>query len=1091
MITNKEVIISVSKTISKKILYVAVVIAMLAMMIPMAIPVSATTFNGLTMTTANSAGTQVDDSVYDVIGTVVTVTASGPADNWTANTVGGGQILPIATGATWAQFVSYSQTAASITARLISSGATLGPITKKWGNGITTAFTQTNTSSYVTWNEGAKTWTGSTTVTDTVTAQFSSVEPSGNPGPHVAQGMILNWYLIDGYQNVPMSPMEANPSPQDYTTGLTGMVGDLVPARFAQITGGTTPPGTAYTRYTYIRTISGADGTSQITITTNGEESIKIVVIPEYPGDPQIATTPEVTTYNFKTREMEVVPQVRWAGEKIVLEADFGVTSELASGYYVKWSLSNESPGSLTSVNGISAFNYTNTSMTVWAPINAVTGLSQVMLECANQGQVDVVATLYLASNGETQENQQLFTVYYLKLESITLSDVVGKRSLYNTSTGVLTSHKDGLFTPSNPWNPALDWETANAAQADNDTINVSTDTLLRARVKGWFESGDPSWRTARYVSLTNSSIDQAANAPGSMLLPAGRWVLPDDWALLSGTVNRIHWDISVDPSVHSVMALNDPLGPYTKSGVTVAAKPVIGPFSPGLEVMTDTGWAAAITSTDSLRMNKTVVPDGVINSWDAPMPPAKVAFEITDPLNVKVNGVMQGVGYFKDAWKTGIYYIGTGTGAGINTPTNYTNPFYFANIPAHELIPPTNANGGYDGDSVGINNPSDPMGAGPFWKSITEPDGTITPQSHTLPTKVEVYSDNHCEAMVYLNGYSNLHREMYDGGADVPLNTTVGHTTVTAYADYPYYRSHPVFASNSVQKTWFWSGQVLGVDGSAQMPMVLTAGHTDNPAASDYITLVTGSSYTAANATGTSNKHVVWVWATDRDGMQAGVLDAKVTWSLSGAGALPIFYDGPAFTGINPNGSSPYLSFEALGFLANPAHPGTRDAGSQVTSGTSWLRAPTTTPVGYSESDMFYKFYNPTKDPDGLQPSNFAVSAIEIINQGSGAVNVMERIWSTEYASVPNTGVGSILRATNFMVSTSNAYIYDYQLDDASLLGDANLDGEVNMLDITAIERIILGLDTNRHSTADANHNMTIDMGDVIRVEKTYLGLK
>jgi hypothetical protein len=1071
---------------------------MLAMMIPMAIPASATSYGGLTMTTADSSGAQVDDSGYNVIGTVVTVTASGAAENWTATPVGGGYPFPpIATGANWAQFVSYSQLEVNITAQLVGAGTLLGPINKKWGNNVTTAFYQPNTSSYVTWNEGTKSWTGSTFVADNVTAQFNAVPPSGIPGAHSGQGMILNWYLIDGYQNVPMTPMEANPAPShNYTLGLTGMAGGLVPARFATINGGTTPPGTSYTRATYIRTVSNATGGSMINISTYGEESIKIVVIPEYPGDPQIVTTPEVTSYNFKTREMEVVPQVRWAGEKIVLEAKFGVPSQSIGNYRVKWSLSNESPGSLTAVdNPGAAYNNGNTTMTVWAPINAATGLSRVMLECANQGQVDVVATLYLTSGegSPVQENQQLFTVYYLKLESLTLSDVVGKRSLYDNTTGVLTSHKAGLFSPSNPWNTALDWENANPTQADNDTINVSTDALLRARVRGWFESGDPSWRPERFVYLTNTSVDQAANAVGSLRLPAGRWVLPDDWALLSGTYNRIHWDISCDPSVHNVMALNDPLGPYTKGTppVTVAAKPVIGPFSPGLEVMTDTGWAAAITSTDSYRPNKTVVPDGVINTWDAPMPPAKIAFEITDPLNVKVGGIMQGVGFFKDAWKTGIYYIGTGTGSGINTPTNYTNPFYFANIPAHQVIPPTNADGGYDWDSFGINNPSDPYGPYPFWKIINEPDGTIAPQDTASPTKVEVYSDNHGEAMVYLNGDANLHREMYDSGADVPLNATVGQTTVTAYADYPYYRSHQVFASNSVHKTWFWSGQILGVDGAAAMPMVLTAGHTDNPAASDYITLVTGASYTAANATGTSNKHVVWVWATDRDGMQAGVLGARVDWSLSGAGALPVFYDGPAFTGINPNGSSPYLSFEGLGFLANPAHPGVRAAGSQVTAGTSWLRAPTTTPVGFSESDMFYKFYNPGKLTTGLQPSDFAVSAIEIINQGSGAVNVMERIWSTEYASVPNTGVGSILRQTNYMVSTSNPMIYDYQLDDASLLGDANLDGAVNILDITAIERIILGMDTNKHSTADANHNMVIDMGDVIRVEKTYLGLK
>jgi len=71
-------------------------------------------------------------------------------------------------------------------------------------------------------------------------------------------------------------------------------------------------------------------------------------------------------------------------------------------------------------------------------------------------------------------------------------------------------------------------------------TLNVSSDALMRANVKGWFTSSNPSARPVRYIDPTMDSgvagTDPTAtngNYPGNtLMLPAGRWILPDDWAL-------------------------------------------------------------------------------------------------------------------------------------------------------------------------------------------------------------------------------------------------------------------------------------------------------------------------------------------------------------------------------------------------------------------------------------------------------------------------------------------------------------------------------------------------------------------------------
>ena len=71
-------------------------------------------------------------------------------------------------------------------------------------------------------------------------------------------------------------------------------------------------------------------------------------------------------------------------------------------------------------------------------------------------------------------------------------------------------------YAPGNPWDASKD-AAANAAD-----WNVSKDLLVRGRVTGWFLTTNPSGRARDASDPLN-------------VLPADRWVMPNDWALLAG----------------------------------------------------------------------------------------------------------------------------------------------------------------------------------------------------------------------------------------------------------------------------------------------------------------------------------------------------------------------------------------------------------------------------------------------------------------------------------------------------------------------------------------------------------------------------
>jgi len=356
-------------------------------------------------------------------------------------------------------------------------------------------------------------------------------------------------------------------------------------------------------------------------------------------------------------------------------------------------------------------------------------------------------------------------------------------------------------------------------------------------------------------------------------------------------------------------------------------------------------------------------------------------------------------------------------------------------------------------------------------------------------PTKIEIYSDNHGEAMAFLNGNYNLDLTPYigKGGADVPIDTQVATTILQATADYPYMRDYPAIVSNEVEKDWTWGGQILGTDShdfgtwneqpmgstdSAYTKMVLTAGEFQ---------ITSGS---GDDALGTSNNKVVFVWASDRDGLINGVLGTKVWWHISGGAYLAPVTSPQISTFNDITLHMPITN----GFITEAYNTMGATNGSilnvERTIAISYMRAPTT-----YEKKLFYKKWHLAglyTDPTGVAPINFAVAAIDILSGGATTDNTVQMVITGPDYDFTRGGVtysGSVIYETN--VDFAEAY----PLDDPIIAGDANADGVVNAADIAYVENIIMGYATP-NINADTNLNGYIDMGDVVKISRIIRGL-
>jgi hypothetical protein len=738
-----------------------------------------------------------------------------------------------------------------------------------YGRGIVPATTR---SSDVVWNESLKKWEGGIYMVELVIGSYDTNEGLLEVP---ASGAIVHWWLLDGRADVSTIPASGN------FADVAAAIDALPDANLVTFdTGGTTA--TTESGDGGYRGLAPGEGMTGMSVEAWGEESVIIVVVAEYKDGlsqgGQYPVSPEIETWNFWTQQVEKVPQVRWAGDEIILEKYFGT---VYNEFDVNFVLEQQSPGALASVTDPNDNRDAN-ARSIWTTV--VNGTAQCDLISEDQGEVDVDCLLYDESGNLI--NKHGFVVFYLKLEEISLTNVLGDR-VDNPLTEAIEGHDSGLFLPDDresqeygPWDVNLDSTT--------DEKNVSADMLLRARVKGWFMGDNLSGRAEKVIDVDpyyDSDGDGIADNDADVTLPKGRWVLPDDWRTLAGPNwerLRPHWDIMDQPN-DDVMSLMDgvrywdpvlmewvlvaqadkaeELGPYypwvtnpytgvsTIAGPPVAMAPVIGPYS-SLDTYTA---AVRIPILD----RKTIVSNGQLNWWDCPMPPAKVLFEITGATDI---------GYFKEVDKGDVYYHLEDIDGVVNpfNPTDtkdtilYTNPYYATMIPASPLIPPFINNGGYDWNSA-VYGPYD------FWTFINQPAQGI-PDDPTHPTMVEVYSDNHGEAMVWLNGDWNLDTSapgvMFDqiwkdwtemASMDPANPPVVGNTTVVATADYPYLRKHQAMMSGEVEKAWTWGKEKI-VDVFQLLPV----------------------------EEGLQNgTKLVMVWLTDRDGMPA--VGEEITWQLPG----------------------------------------------------------------------------------------------------------------------------------------------------------------------------------------------------------------
>jgi PKD repeat protein len=849
------------------------------------------------------------------------------------------------------------------------------------------------------------------------------------------------------------------------------------------------------------------------------EEAVKIVFVATYPNEtgPELPVFAEIFSWNFWTQQAEKVPEVHWAGEKVVLEKQFG---SIYSGYPVLFNLENQSCGSLFPVD---TPEDAMGSQQVWTNCDQY-GTARAFLESQSPCECDVQASLYNYDSTGTLINQAGWVIFFLKFEGLDLSNVQGERTGHDSglwdpvvdSGMVYDAYPNDIYDPTKSWvddqfvgktlkvwkgemeedgtityvgdiqvreivsNTAdtvvvnTNWDKIPSGPTQDiqwyyqiidpvwnpatddlyQQLNVSQDALLRARVKGWFMGDDLSIREASYCDVNGNGVKDMAD----YVLPAGRWVLPDDWEYLAGPdwqEFRPHWDIMDQPN-DNIMSVADTdlngweeVGDYVawtlnespmkldKPGDLVAEAPVIGPYS-GLDQ-----YSPYIQEPWKLNY-KTIVPNGKLNWWDCPMPPAKIIFEVTS-----------GAGFFKDCDKGDVYYQLVETDLESDGPDGiaYTDPYYWEMIPGNPLIPPIVLNGGFDWDSW---DPS--YGAYPFWKIFNQLDTQgATPADPQHPTKVEVYSDNHGEAMVWLNGDWNLDLSAWvsDGAYDVPTGTVVGDTIVKAIVDYPYMRKHPTVASNTVEKAWTWGKQILGVDPHEYIDYSWDPFETR-------MVFQTGT----LRPDGTSDKKMAFVWVCDRDGMPA--VGEKIEWWLAPGGA-----EIPA---INTNGNGvsvwlPDINVED-GFLVDTLISPTGEVGGASpdrTRGVSFARLPTP-----EERDLFLKFQAYDVYPDYLDVDDYAVAAIEVLSSLPTEFDLTIKLHERE---------GTVIRHTNLNFAEAD------DPDDPIVFktGDVGRNGQVNVLDMISVGQNFGKTGVPGWIKEDVNKDGVIDVLDMILVGQNF----
>ncbi|MGE0601140.1 MAG: hypothetical protein AB7J35_17700 [Dehalococcoidia bacterium] len=197
--------------------------------------------------------------------------------------------------------------------------------------------------------------------------------------------------------------------------------------------------------------------------------------------------------------------------------------------------------------------------------------ISRALFEYEGEGQVDIEAFVDYeqaqtaqVSTAELNSTKVAFVIYYMKINTINVSLVTQLSKPSHNSSAVPD------YSPGNPWDASKD-DADNAAD-----WNVSKDLLVRGRVTGWFTNENPSGRAADTSNPLN-------------VLPADRWVMPNDWPLLAGgpadpadgtdaigTAEqfRPYYDLMFSPNNTRGIALGNPTGTNRVLVTTVVSVP-------------------------------------------------------------------------------------------------------------------------------------------------------------------------------------------------------------------------------------------------------------------------------------------------------------------------------------------------------------------------------------------------------------------------------------------------------------------------------------------------------------------------------------
>ncbi|WP_322797235.1 hypothetical protein, partial [Tepidiforma sp.] len=357
---------------------------------------------------------------------------------------------------------------------------------------------------------------------------------------------------------------------------------------------------------TTLTNTGGVGGTPNLTFNPSGcapGSTATVTITGSEPGALGSGTPTTVTqsiTFTFTAQIPAKHVFLAWAGQRVVLEHNWALDPdqpgqtcpEFGEGQSVRY-VKSSGPGAFLPGGTVLSIldqdhvvaSVTTQNLNRYAPCTSV-----AVYESEDQGQVDIEAFIENAPASKVA-----FVVYYMKINTVNVSLVTqASKPTHNGSAAP-------DWTPGNPWDASKDDADGTAEW------NVSKDILVRGRVTGWFTNSNPSGRPADTSNPLN-------------VLPADRWVMPNDWPVLAGgpadpadgsnaigTAEqfRPYYDIMIDPDMakNGGRALANPNGlGLTQVAAVAAGNTGVGSATSPIIVTT----CASLQANDNISVGAT-----------------------------------------------------------------------------------------------------------------------------------------------------------------------------------------------------------------------------------------------------------------------------------------------------------------------------------------------------------------------------------------------------------------------------------------------------------------------------------------------------